>query len=209
MGEMLLQVAQLRAENSTLLQRLQEITYMHKDASVDNRILKADVEALRAKVFVHFLRFYFQAICRLSWVNRPQSNLSLGLMNAISGSHVKRDSSHSLRCIGVQVKMTEGMVAQQGQPMVNFIPDSNLSFISPIMISERPLPQQMRHSSMMRYDQQQQHPCSIGGKIWRSPSMQRIAGLEHMRVRNGSSCNTAAWGGWEMDKPAIVQGHGI
>lgn len=51
---MLLQVAQLRAENSTLLQKLQEITYMHKDASVDNRILKADVEALRAKVCAHF-----------------------------------------------------------------------------------------------------------------------------------------------------------
>ena len=34
------------------MQRLQEVSHMHKEASVDNRILKADVEALRAKVGV-------------------------------------------------------------------------------------------------------------------------------------------------------------
>ena len=50
---MLLQVAQLRNENTTLMQRLQEISHLHKEASIDNRILKADVEALRAKVGVH------------------------------------------------------------------------------------------------------------------------------------------------------------
>ena len=50
----LLQVAQLRNENTTLMQRLQEISHLHKEASIDNRILKADVEALRAKVSVTF-----------------------------------------------------------------------------------------------------------------------------------------------------------
>lgn len=59
MFEILLQVAQLRVENTTLMQRLQEITHMHKDASVDNRILKADVEALRAKVCICFQCFLF------------------------------------------------------------------------------------------------------------------------------------------------------
>lgn len=34
------------------MQRLHEVSHMHKEASVDNRILKADVEALRAKVGV-------------------------------------------------------------------------------------------------------------------------------------------------------------
>lgn len=105
--------------------------------------------------------------------------------------------------------MTEGMVAQHGQPGVNFIPDASLGFVSPFMISERPFLQQMRHSSMLRYDQQQQHPSNVEGKTWRSPAIQRVAGPEHMRVRNGSSCNAAAGGGWEMDRPAIVQGHGI
>lgn len=44
------QVAQLRVENTTLIKRLTEIGQKYNEAAVDNRILKADVEALRAKV---------------------------------------------------------------------------------------------------------------------------------------------------------------
>ncbi|XP_047337321.1 light-inducible protein CPRF2 [Impatiens glandulifera] len=44
------QVAQLRVENSSLLKRLTHISQQYNDASVDNRVLKADVETLRAKV---------------------------------------------------------------------------------------------------------------------------------------------------------------
>ncbi|CAH9113975.1 unnamed protein product [Cuscuta europaea] len=44
------QVSQLRVENSSLLKRLADISQKHNDAAVDNRILKADVETLRAKV---------------------------------------------------------------------------------------------------------------------------------------------------------------
>lgn len=47
---MMSQVAQLRVENSTLVQRLQEISQKFQEAAVDNRVLKADVGALRAKV---------------------------------------------------------------------------------------------------------------------------------------------------------------
>lgn len=47
---MMAQVAQLRVENSTLVQRLQEISQKFQEAAVDNRVLKADVGALRAKV---------------------------------------------------------------------------------------------------------------------------------------------------------------
>ncbi|XP_024384443.1 basic leucine zipper 63 isoform X2 [Physcomitrium patens] len=160
LSDLEMQVAQLRVENTTLMQRLQEITHMHKDASVDNRILKADVEALRAKV-----------------------------------------------------KMAEDMVARQGQPMSNLIPDPSLSFMTPFNVNdmERPFLQQMRHSSMLRHDQQQQPASGIRGKMGRAPSMQRVASLEHLtkRIRNGSSCNVPAWGGWDMDRPAMVQEHGI
>lgn len=45
-----MQVAQLRVENTTLIKRLTEIGQKYNEAAVDNRILKADVEALRAKV---------------------------------------------------------------------------------------------------------------------------------------------------------------
>jgi hypothetical protein len=166
LSDLEMQVAQLRVENTTLMQRLQEVSHMHKEASVDNRILKADVEALRAKV-----------------------------------------------------KMAEGMVArQQGQPMGNFIPDPSLNFMSPYMMNdmERPLLQQMRHSSMLRQEQQQQQQQQQqqeqgNHKMGRTPSMQRVASLEHLqkRIRNGSSCNSPAWGGWDMDRPPMVQGHGM
>ncbi|KAL6007307.1 hypothetical protein ACLOJK_032804 [Asimina triloba] len=50
LSELEAQVAQLRVENSTLLKRLSDISQKYNEAAVDNRILKADVETLRAKV---------------------------------------------------------------------------------------------------------------------------------------------------------------
>lgn len=37
-------------ENSSLLKRLTDISHKYNEAAVDNRVLKADVETLRAKV---------------------------------------------------------------------------------------------------------------------------------------------------------------
>ncbi|CAL9053071.1 bZIP transcription factor RISBZ2-like isoform X2 [Musa acuminata AAA Group] len=50
LSELEVQVSQLRIENSSLLKRLTDINQKYSDAAVDNRILKADVETLRAKV---------------------------------------------------------------------------------------------------------------------------------------------------------------
>ncbi|CAL5066784.1 unnamed protein product [Urochloa decumbens] len=44
------QVAHLRVENSSLLRRLAALNQKYTDAKVDNRVLKADMETLRAKV---------------------------------------------------------------------------------------------------------------------------------------------------------------
>jgi hypothetical protein len=44
------QVAQIRVENSSLLRRLADVNQKFNAAAVDNRVLKADVETLRAKV---------------------------------------------------------------------------------------------------------------------------------------------------------------
>ncbi|KAI3957552.1 hypothetical protein MKX01_001911 [Papaver californicum] len=44
------QVAQLRLENSSLLKRLTDTNHKYTEAAVDNRVLKADVETVRAKV---------------------------------------------------------------------------------------------------------------------------------------------------------------
>ncbi|KAJ4790000.1 Basic-leucine zipper (bZIP) transcription factor family protein [Rhynchospora pubera] len=44
------EVSQLRVENSSLLKRLSHMTQKYNDASADNRVLRADVETLQAKV---------------------------------------------------------------------------------------------------------------------------------------------------------------
>ncbi|XP_039019024.1 light-inducible protein CPRF2-like [Hibiscus syriacus] len=44
------QVSQLRVENAALLKRLSDISQKYNNAAVDNRVLKADVETLKAKV---------------------------------------------------------------------------------------------------------------------------------------------------------------
>ena len=43
----LLQVAQIRAENSSLLRRLADVNEKFNDVAFDNRVLKSDVETLR------------------------------------------------------------------------------------------------------------------------------------------------------------------
>ncbi|XP_039043558.1 light-inducible protein CPRF2-like isoform X2 [Hibiscus syriacus] len=50
MNELEAQVAQLRVEHSTLLKNLTDMNHKYDEAAVDNRILKADIETLRAKV---------------------------------------------------------------------------------------------------------------------------------------------------------------
>ncbi|PON95010.1 Basic-leucine zipper transcription factor [Trema orientale] len=50
MSELETQVGQLRVEHSTLLKRLSDMNHKYDNAAVDNRILKADIETLRAKV---------------------------------------------------------------------------------------------------------------------------------------------------------------
>ncbi|KAL0903615.1 hypothetical protein M5K25_028006 [Dendrobium thyrsiflorum] len=49
LSELETQVSQLRVENSTLMKRLTDVNQKYNEAAVDNRILKADVETLRAK----------------------------------------------------------------------------------------------------------------------------------------------------------------
>lgn len=46
------QVEQLRGEYSTLFKQLTNARQQFKDASTNNRVLKSDVEALRAKVLL-------------------------------------------------------------------------------------------------------------------------------------------------------------
>ncbi|KAL6545097.1 hypothetical protein OROHE_010004 [Orobanche hederae] len=73
------QVSQLRVENSSLLERFTDISQKYNEAAVDNRVLKADVETLRAKVKmaeetvkrVTGLNPLFQAMSEISTMGLP------------------------------------------------------------------------------------------------------------------------------------------
>ncbi|XWS31500.1 hypothetical protein CRYUN_Cryun23aG0081500 [Craigia yunnanensis] len=80
MNEYEAQVGQLRVEHSTLLKHVTDMNHKYDEAAVDNRILKADIETLRAKVNHHRCRiciFLFWSILQLFdiWVLLEIENL--------------------------------------------------------------------------------------------------------------------------------------
>ena len=70
-----LKVGQLRVDHSTLLKRLTDVNQKYDDAAVDNRILKADIETLRAKVSQCFFFFFFLiyiSVCMCIYIFIPK-----------------------------------------------------------------------------------------------------------------------------------------
>jgi hypothetical protein len=60
------------------------------------------------------------------------------------------------------------------------------------------------------YMEQQQGNTTEGCKMGRTPSMQRVASLEHLQKRSrvGGSCNMASWAsGWDFEGPSLVDHH--
>ncbi|EFJ33945.1 hypothetical protein SELMODRAFT_270282 [Selaginella moellendorffii] len=136
MSDLEMQVAQLRVENSTLLKQLNDINKKFGDAAVDNRVLKSDVEALRAKVKM-----------AENVVSRAGSN---GSMNFCNRPH------------------------QQKSPAFQIIDEED-------------------HAHHQDHQSPQQENSGSGGggsKMNRTPSMQRVASLEHLQKRiRGPPCN--------------------
>ncbi|KAK0579171.1 hypothetical protein LWI29_022150 [Acer saccharum] len=80
------QVSQLRDENSSLLKRSTDINQKYKEAAVKNRVLKADVETMRAKMKmaeesikrIAQLNPMFHAMLELSTMNLPSDSSADG-----------------------------------------------------------------------------------------------------------------------------------
>jgi hypothetical protein len=64
----------------------------------------------------------------------------------------------------------------------------------------------------MQHHEGRQGGGGVGSKMGRTPSMQRVASLEHLqkRIRSGVSCHSPSWNSYlEMEGPAMVEQHDI
>lgn len=131
LSDLEMQVAQMRVENSSLFKQLTEITQKLNNALVDNRVLKSDVEALRAKV-----------------------------------------------------KMAEDMLARSTAPIEWTATKKEAS-----------MPSSLRSGTA-----EQQQQLHVGGKMGRTPSMQRVASLEHLQKKIRGGISPLSWGkNWDAE----------
>ncbi|KAL5138861.1 Light-inducible protein CPRF2 [Glycine soja] len=164
------QVSQLRGENSTLLKRLTDVSQKYSDSAVDNRVLKADVETLRAKV-----KMAEETVKRITGLNpMPHamsdiSSLGLPSFDGRSPSDTSADAS----------------VPVQDDPHHHFYqPTLN----NPIPSHDPIVNNGLGGISSIENVQQQNAAAVVGGnKIGQTASLQRVASLEHLqkRIRGG------------------------
>lgn len=164
------QVSQLRGENSSLLKRLTDISQKFNEAAVDNRVLKADVETLRAKV-----KMAEETVKRVTGMNpllQAMSEISAMGMAPFGGSPCPSDSA-------------DAAVPVQDDP-------EQPHFYQPV---DNPIPAPHRRvdngvTDISSIDNVLQNAATnvLGGsKIGRTASLQRVASLEHLqkRIRGG------------------------
>ncbi|KAI3668977.1 hypothetical protein L6452_40194 [Arctium lappa] len=178
------QVSQLRVENSSLLKRLTDISQKYNEAAVDNRVLKADVETMRAKV-----KMAEESVKRITGFNpmvQAMSDLStMGPMPSYSCS----PSEASADAAVPQDDMKQQHF-YQGQP-----PPPPPTTTNHHIPATRP-PQNMVNLPPVENVQQHNPVMSEVGnqKMNRTASMQRVASLEHLQKRFrgdvGPSCGT-------------------
>eukprot|EP01018_Ginkgo_biloba_P039543 Gb_21347 [translate_table: standard] len=172
LSDLEMQVAQLRVENSSLFKRLTDISQKYNEAAVDNRVLKADVEALRAKV-----KMAEDMVARAAGASLPVRNTS-------------QVPAPSVQYVGGPFDLpASGGVQGEGSP-----------FLHPGQTgTTQGMPSTV---SGMNQQSKELKIHNIGTKMGRTPSMQRVASLEHLqkRIRGGVTCGSMAWGGvWDVE----------
>ncbi|XP_047154817.1 light-inducible protein CPRF2-like [Vigna umbellata] len=166
------QVSQLRGENSTLLKRLTDVSQKYSESAVDNRVLKADVETLRAKV-----KMAEETVKRITGLNpmvhamSDMSSLGMTLFDGRSPSDTSADAA----------------VPVQDDHHHFYQPTSNNPIPSHDPIVNDGL------AGMSSIENVQQNPAAVAGgnKMGQTSSLQRVASLEHLqkRIRGGvDSC---------------------
>ncbi|XP_062212681.1 bZIP transcription factor RISBZ2-like [Phragmites australis] len=157
LNELDAQVAQLRVENSSLLRRLADVNQKFNEAAVDNRVLKADVETLRAKV-----KMAEDSVKRVTGMNT--------LFPAVSDM-----SSHSMPFNGSPSDSTSDAA-------VPIQDDPNNYFASPseVLANNSYMPE---IASLAQEDDDFINAALAAGKLGRTTSLQRVASLEHLQKR--------------------------
>ncbi|GJR40677.1 light-inducible protein CPRF2 [Tanacetum coccineum] len=183
------QVSQLRGENSSLLKRLTDISQKYNEAAVDNRVLKADVETMRAKV-----KMAEESVKRITGFNpmvQVMSDMStLGPMPSYSCSPSDASGDTSIP-IQDDMKQQHFYPSQPTPATTNHnipatrVPQNTMVNLPPVENVQHPNP------AMSEVGAQ---------KIGRTASMQRVASLEHLQKRfrgdvGGSSSGTTQGNG--------------
>ncbi|KAL6893901.1 hypothetical protein ACP4OV_007999 [Aristida adscensionis] len=157
LNELEAQVAQLRVENSSLLRRLADVNQKFNDAAVDNRVLKADVETLRAKV-----KMAEDSVKRVTGMN--------ALFPAVSDM-----SSLSMPFNGSPCDS-----ASDAAVPIQDDPNSYLATPSEVGASNNYMPD---IASTGHEDDEFMNAALADGKMGRTASLQRVASLEHLQKR--------------------------
>ncbi|KAF7817835.1 Light-inducible protein CPRF2 [Senna tora] len=165
------QVSQLKGENSSLLKRLTDISQKYNEAAVDNRVLKADVETMRAKV-----KMAEETVKRITGLNpmfHAMSEIPMG-MPSFDGS--PSDTS------------TDAAVPVQDDPNHHFY---QLTSNNSLCGHDLRVNNGAGDISSIENVQKNNAAIVAGNKMGRTASMQRVASLEHLqkRIRGGAdSC---------------------
>ncbi|KAG6773373.1 hypothetical protein POTOM_020647 [Populus tomentosa] len=167
------QVAQLRVENSSLLKQLADTSQKYNESAVDNRILKADIETLRAKVRMaeekvkRFtgLNHMFHAMPDISTMSMPSFDGCHSDTSADAAVPVKDDPKHH-----IYQAPNNPISTHDSRPRVNFV----LADVSSV---ENAQPNSGTAAGVS------------GNKLGRTASLQRVASLERLqkRIRGGAS----------------------
>ncbi|TKY52129.1 Light-inducible protein CPRF2 [Spatholobus suberectus] len=163
------QVSQLRGENSSLVKRLTDVNHKFNESAVDNRVLKADVETLRAKV-----KMAEETVKRITGLN-PM----IHVMSEIS----------SMGLLSFDGRSPSDTSADVAVPVQD---DSHHHFYQPT--SNNPIPSHdLRVNNGMggisAIENVQQNAAAVvgGNKMSQTAPLQRVASLEHLqkRIRSG------------------------
>ncbi|KAJ4955054.1 hypothetical protein NE237_011837 [Protea cynaroides] len=188
LSELETQVSQLRVENSSLLKRLADINNKFSEAAVDNRILLADVETMRAKV-----KAAEETVKRVTGLNPLFS-----VMSEISTMGMAFSSSPSDIPGGAAVPMQDDPKQRFYQPTPNGAIATNPSDgrMHNCLPNIPPAP-------VAPVDEMQK--ANGGTKMGRTDPMQRVASLEHLQkcIHGGeNSGGPVQWvPGWEPESP--------